>query len=129
MTKKVGKAKSNPLSAKIMARKRYIMSVLRKADKYTPDLAQQVDIAARLYVRLKVFEAQMAAPDYEVLIRELSREGNERISVNPLEATYRTYLEQYQSALRALGMNVDSKDRKKQSDGFSNFMNNFTKDD
>ncbi len=117
------------MESKILARKRYIMSVLRKADKYTSDLAQQVDIAARLYVRLKAYEAQMAAPDYRVLIREYSREGNERLSVNPLEATYRSYLEQYQSALRALGMNVDAKDRKKQNDGFSEFMNNFTKDD
>lgn len=122
------KKKVSPLTSKVMRRKKYMMDVLKRAGKYTADLAQQVDIAARLYIRLRVYEEQMASPDYEVLIKELSREGNERLSVNPLESTYRLCLEQYQSALRALGMNVDSKERKQQTDAFSDFMNQMTND-
>ncbi len=122
------KKKVSPLTSKVMGRKKYMMDVLKRAGKYTADLAQQVDIAARLYIRLRVYEEQMASPDYEVLIKELSREGNERLSVNPLESTYRLCLEQYQSALRALGMNVDSKERKQQTDAFSDFMNQMTND-
>lgn len=116
------------MTSKVLGRKKYMMEVLKKAGKYTADLAQQVDIAARLYVRLRVYEEQMASPDYEVLIKELSREGNERLSVNPLESTYRQCLDQYQSALRALGMNVDSKERKQQNDAFSDFMDRMTND-
>lgn len=125
---KTRKKKVSPLTSKVMGRKKYMMEVLKKTGKYTADLAQQVDIAARLYIRLRVYEEQMSSPDYEVLIKELSREGNERLSVNPLESTYRLCLEQYQSALRALGMNVDSKERKQQTDAFSDFMNQMTND-
>ncbi len=121
--------KKTALESRILNRKRYIIDVLKKAGKYSPDLAQQVDIAAKLYVRLHEYERRMSDDEYEILITETSREGHARVSVNPLEATYKMYLEQYQAALRALGMNADSKGRKQSSDALGAFMKKFEGDD
>lgn len=60
---------------------------------------------------------------------ELSREGNERESINPKEKLYLDLLEQSQKALKALGMNTDSKDRKPGDDGLSDFMAQFKDND
>lgn len=53
---------------------------------------------------------------------EYSREGNERKTIDPKEKLYIELLQQGQKALRALGMNTESKERKSDNDSFNDFM-------
>ena len=89
----------------------------------------QVDIAAQLLVRCDIIAEEMASEGYKSVNVEISREGNNRESINPKEKLYLSLLEQSQSALKALGMNTDSKDRKPGDDGLSDFMAQFKDND
>ena len=114
---------------RIQQKKDYIIELLNKQGKYTPELAMQVDIAAQLLVRCDIIAEEMASEGYKSVNVEISREGNNRESINPKEKLYLSLLEQSQSALKALGMNTDSKDRKPGDDGLSDFMAQFKDND
>ena len=114
---------------RIQQKKDYIIDLLNKQGKYTPELAMQVDIAAQLLVRCDIIAEEMASEGYKSVNVEISREGNNRESINPKEKLYLSLLEQSQSALKALGMNTDSKDRKPGDDGLSDFMAQFKDND
>lgn len=114
---------------RIKNKKDYLVKVLRKQGKYTPELAMQVDLAAQLLVRTDMLRDEIYDVSHSAVNVEISREGNRRETVSPKESLYRSYLEQSQSALRAIGMNFDAKERKSESDSFNDFMNEFKKDD
>lgn len=89
-----------------------IVRQLKKQGKYTDELRWQADLASRLKLHIELLEKKMAKRTYSPVVEELSREGNVRLVKNPLEDLYLDYMAQYQRALKALGMNTDSKERK-----------------
>ncbi len=109
------------IERKVKNKKAYIVKLLKKQGKYTEELTYQVDITARLLVRADVLGEEVLADGHKALNVEYSREGNERVTVNPAEKLYLDVLERGQRALRALGMNTESKERKADNDGFSEF--------
>lgn len=114
---------------KITARKTYLIKLLKKQGKYTPELSMQVKIVAQLMVRTDLLEAQVFNEKHKATHIEFSREGNERETASPKEKLYLDYLRQSQKALQALGMNTDSRERRTDNDGFSDFMERFNKED
>ena len=110
---------------RIKAKKEYITKLLKKEGKYTAELTYQVTITAELMVRREVLQEEMCSPDYHQVLVEYSREGNRREQINPKEKLFIDLTGQVQRALRALGMNTDSKERKTDSDGFGDFMEQF----
>ena len=107
---------------KVRAKKDYIIRLLKKEGKYTSELSMQVTLTAQLMVRAEQLQAEMGSPDYQQVIVEYSREGNRRESVNPKEKLLIDLSGQIQKALRALGMNTDSKERKTDGDDLGDFM-------
>lgn len=102
----------------------YIRKLLTQEGKYTADLTYQVKIAATLMVRTEVLARAILSPGYNPINTEISREGNKRQTVNPTEPLYLQYVGKTQSALRALGMNTDSRERKSDGgDGLTDFLN------
>lgn len=116
------------IQKKITAKKTYIVKLLKKQNKYTPELSMQVKIVAQLLVRTEILAEQIYSDGHQPINVETSREGNERKSIDPKEKLYLDLLEQSQKALRALGMNTDSRERKTDNDGFSEFMEQFKND-
>jgi hypothetical protein len=113
------------IQKKITAKKTYIVKLLKKQNKYTPELSMQVKIVAQLLVRTEILAEQIFDANHKPVNVELSREGNERESISPKEKLYLDLLTQSQKALRALGMNTDSRERKTDNDGFADFINQF----
>lgn len=116
------------IQKRITSKKTYIVKLLKKQGKYTPELSMQVKITAQLLIRTEILAGQIFGNGHQPTKIELSREGNERESVSPKEKLYLDLVEQSQKALKALGMNMDSRERKTDNDGFSEFMEQFKND-
>jgi hypothetical protein len=110
------------VAAKIKSKKAYIVKLLKKQGKYTSELTYQVDITAKLLVRADILGDEIMADGHQTVNVEYSREGNERKTIDPKEKLYIELLQQGQKALRALGMNTESKERKSDNDSFNDFM-------
>lgn len=110
------------IAAKIKSKKAYIVKLLKKQGKYTAELTYQVDITAKLLVRADILGDEILADGHKTINVEYSREGNERVTLDPKEKLYLDVLERGQKALRALGMNTESKERKTDNDTFNDFM-------
>ena len=110
------------IQKRISAKKTYIIKLLKKQNKYAPELSMQVKITAQLLVRTEILAEEIFDVGHSAVNVEYSREGNERESISPKEKLYLDLLTQSQKALRALGMNTDSRERKGDSDGFSDFI-------
>ncbi len=123
---KPGEKVATEVRKKITAKKTYIVNILKKQGKYTPELSMQVKIVAQLLVRTELLAEQIFDEKHHAVNIEYSREGDERESVSPKEKLYLDFLQQSQKALRALGMNTDSRERKTDNDGFGEFMKQFT---
>lgn len=113
---------SKKVAAKLKAKKAYIVKLLKEQGKYTAELTYQVDITAKLLVRADLLGDEIFADGHKSVNVEYSREGNERVSVNPKEKLYIELLEKGQKALRALGMNTESKERSTDNDSFDDFL-------
>lgn len=109
------------LTAKVKQKKAYIVKLLKEQGKYTKELTYQVEITAQLLVRAEELSDEIMAEGHRAVNVEYSREGNERVTVNPKEKLYLSVLEQGQRALRALGMNTESKERKTDRDSVFDF--------
>lgn len=114
---------------RIKGKKDYIIKLLKKEGKYTAELSMQVTLTAQLLVQTDMLAESVMAMGSNIIDVEYSREGNERKSVNPMVKLYNETAEKAQRALRALGMNVDAKERKTDNDSFSEFMKEFGRDD
>ncbi len=110
------------VAAKVKNKKAYIVKLLKEQGKYTAELTYQVEITAQLLVRAEMLGDEILADGHRAVNVEYSREGNERVTVNPKEKLYLEVLEKGQKALRALGMNTESKERKSDNDGYSDFI-------
>lgn len=115
----------NPEGEALKALLDRIVSMLREQGKYSGELEIQAELTARLIQRFNDIDQEMHSPDYDIVNVEISREGNSRSSVNPLEKLYLEYYDRIHRALRALGMSVDAKERKSDNDGFLDKIDQF----
>lgn len=110
---------------KIEAKRAYIVRLLKKQGRYSPELSMQARIVAQLLVRTELLAEQVFAEGHTAVNVEYSREGNERESISPKEKLYLDFLGQSQKALRALGMNTDSRTRPAEGDNLGEFLAEF----
>ncbi len=120
--------KSTDFARKVKSKKNYIVKLLKGQGKYTAELSMQVNITAQLLVRTESLADEILSEGHNVEEVELSREGHTRKSISPKEKLYLDFVQQSQRALRALGMNTDSKERKADNDVFGDFINQFKND-
>lgn len=111
-------------------KKDYLVKLLKKQGKYSPEMSVQAQIAARLLVRCDELEDEIFKASHAAVKTEYSREGNERQVAASSEKLYMTYMTYAQRALRALGMNTDGKEVKANGgDGLDNFLKAFGEDE
>ena len=110
------------IAAKVKRKKAYIVKLLKEQGKYTAELTYQVDITAKLLVRADMVGDEIMADGHQTVNVEYSREGNERKTIDPREKLYVDLLEKGQKALRALGMNTESKERRSDNDELNDFL-------
>ncbi len=117
-------ADARKVNLRVQGKKGWIVKTLKQQGKYSQELSPQINIAAKLLVRAEMIEEQIFSSGHSAFLIEYSREGNERRVTDPLEKLYLDYSDQAQKALRRLGMNTDSKERKAEAvDGLSDFIN------
>lgn len=109
-------------SPTIKSRKASIVKVLKSQGKYIPELFVQIELLANLLMQLEKLNLKMSAENYSPIITEVSREGNERAVINPIETLYLQYYDRAQRAIKALGMNTDSRGIKIESDNLRDFI-------
>lgn len=115
---------------RVERKKKYLVNLLKKEGKYTSELSMQAGLVAQLLVKTDMLAAEILADTHEAVTVEYSREGNRRESVSVKERLYLDYVAKSQKALRALGMNTDSRERKGDGkDSFDDFLNMFRDDD
>ena len=112
----------NSLDARVKNKKKYIVSLLKKQGKYTSELSMQVTITAQLLVKTEMLAGEVLSEAHDPVDVEISREGNERKTISPKEKLYLDFVQQSQKALRALGMNTDSRERKPDNDALNGFL-------
>ena len=117
------------IQKRIKCKKDYIVKLLKKQGKYTVELSMQATVTAQLMVRTEILAEEIFSDGHKAVNVEISREGNSRESISPKEKLYLALTTQTQRALKALGMNTDSKDRPSSGDDeFSKFMKEFSND-
>lgn len=110
------------MKRRIKAKKDYLVKTLKKQGRYTPELSMQVGLLAQLLVKTDLLAARVLSEQHRPVNIEISREGNTRQSVSVLERLYMDYVRICQSALRATGMNKDSREKLAGSDGMDDFL-------
>jgi len=110
---------------RVIDRRSALTELLKGQGKYTAELSVQVDVLAQLLVRAEDLACEIFSDQHKAVNVELSREGNPRETISPLETLYLNYMAHIQRVLRSLGMNTDSKERKTDNDAFGEFMNSF----
>lgn len=105
----------------------YIARLLKGEGKYWPEMSVQVNVLAQLCVKMDKYYEETICED--PITVEISREGSPREGVSAKEKLYLDYVDRVQKALKSLGMNMDSKDRRAEDDGFNNFLKEFGEGD
>ncbi len=113
------------LNAEFTKQKKRITDLLKEEKKYTPELDLQIEICAKLKVQEETLNKKLMISGYSPTITEYSREGEPRSVVNPVWKVHQDVTDQLQKALRALGMNTESKDRKSDGDTVGGFLEAF----
>lgn len=110
-------------------KKRRIIKLLKESGKYSIELTGQIELTAAVEAKIEIIKMAMEDGTYQPIFSEMSREGNERRIVNPLERLLQTYIDQDRMNLRALGMNTDSRERKGEGpDPLADFTSEFQQD-
>ena len=107
---------------RVKNKQRYIVQLLKAQRRYSPELSMQAWLTAQLLVRIEKLAEEIFSEGYSTTLTEYSREGNPRETLNPTDRLYLELVKQAQSALKAMGMNTDAKERRPADDGFSDFM-------
>ncbi len=105
----------------------YLRKLMEEAGTYADVYSAQITLTASLLVQADAMRECLATQS--VIITQTSREGDTRQIVNPVQKALLDTLERAQRGLRALGMNLDSKERKPDSDGYTDFMSRFNEED
>lgn len=119
-----------PTANRIAKSKRQIIKMLKEQNLYTPERAMQVDVVAVLFERVRLLKQEIFGADYQAVVTEISREGNRRAETAKQEDLLLRYTERLQSALRALGMNADSKESRnmENSDAYDTWIQSMQDD-
>ena len=94
------------LVARIAGEKSALKKKLKSSGKYDAILEPQLDIVAELIVKRKALGEEMRGDSRRSVTTEISREGNERMVIDPRQSLYMELLKQEQNALSALGMDA-----------------------
>jgi hypothetical protein len=113
------------VAKRVKSKKAYLVKLLKEQGKYTAELSMQAQITAQLLVRTEILSEEILSDEHDAVSVEISREGNERKTVSPKEKLYLDFVQQSQKALKALGMNTDSKERRSDNDTFGEFLKEF----
>lgn len=113
----------NDLNNKVKKKCKALIKLLQSQNKYTPDLSIQIGILAQLWVKTDSLGQEILSDEHQSVIAEVSREGNPRYGINPLDSLYLMYIDKLQTAIRASGMNTDSKSTIATEDQLNAFMN------
>lgn len=84
-----------------------IRTAMREAGTYGMQWEPQIGLTAGAGAAAMTTEEELDSQG--LLQSETTREGDERLRVNPLQDFYLRQLEKYQAGLRALGLNMDTK--------------------
>lgn len=115
--------KKRTYQAEKKAQAEAIKRCLKSADAYDEGKDMQIWVLAGLRAFRLLLEREIGKESFEVVTEEISREGNSRITLNPICDLYKAYLEKEQIAIRALGMNADSRmPHSKEKNGASDFL-------
>lgn len=106
-----------------------ILRSLKKEESYSPLFVAQAGIAGVIEVLFWRAAEEVLDGGEEFVETVTSREGNERYKQNPKVQLFLQILDKYQDALKALGMNVDSKPVKKKEKGIGDFLEQFGDND
>lgn len=99
------------------------LRLMKECGKYSEAYLMQVDLLSRTLAELDDIEREKSRREYRMVINMISREGNDRPVLNPLEQLYGEFLDRAQRCLKALGMNTDSKERKgEEAAGLEEFL-------
>lgn len=118
-------ASPSPHSSSVDARVEEIKQMMKDEGIYYPKFDMQIRLAAATAAQYDRLYAETLKPDYQPIITQISREGNERQVVNAVETALQQKGEQLQSQLRALGLNVDAKPVKGSDDSVNDFLSAF----
>lgn len=88
--------------------KRRIYELMEAHGVYSEGMREQVWICAKIMSKVDDIEKYMKEDGYHMLQKIQSSQG-ERYDVHPLERMYMRYLTMAQTAIKALGLNRDSK--------------------
>lgn len=88
-----------------------LRSAMRSAGTYGEQWEPQIKLTARAGAWVMMSEREIA--ESEMTVSSISREGDARVAVHPLHVFYLKQLERYQAGLRALGLNLDSRNAPK----------------
>lgn len=105
-----------------------IVKTLKSEGRYTPLLHLQAEHTATLLLMVEQMRDEILSFNTPFVEITTSREGNERAKQSPLYQLFAQYMDRLQDSLKALGMNVDAKEVKKESKGIEEFINKFNDD-
>lgn len=89
--------------------KKYIREVLKKRGLWDPELCYQVETTARDILLYRRLSDECLKSETEILIKEVSREGDLRYKMNPIFDAVKKYADVVRNDLKALCMNRSSK--------------------
>ena len=115
--------KNTTLQSKIQE----ITELLKAKGLYREEFAMQVKLVAQLSIKTDLIFAKTMEDDYLPVVKQTSREGHSRETINGYELLFKQYTEQLQTALRGLGLNTDSKKVERTDDNFDAFYEDLNK--
>ncbi len=89
--------------------KRYIREVLKRRGLYSPELGYQIETAARDIMLYRKLSDESLKPETEIMIAEISREGEKRYKINPIFDAVKKHADVVRNDLKALCMNRSAK--------------------
>lgn len=122
LRKVTGKFKGGNFEKALKVACKEIKQVLVDNNTYAKGLDFQVEVTARYRVQMMIIDQERASDTYSQWHVEISREGNTRITTNPLEALALRVGKAYQDSLRSLGLNYDSKGAKIEQDHMNEWL-------
>ena len=93
----------------------FLVETLKAAGLYDHSLDAQIRTAAKLHASIQILFSQIDR--YAPLLTELSREGNTRLTSNPIHEMLRKQTDTYTTILKTLGLNFETKAKVKEEDG------------
>lgn len=105
-----------------------IISILEDMGRFSPDLEHQTYLASVAHVMVQQTLANIMTENVSGVVKEVSREGNERITADPRMKQLLDFMALEDKLLKSLGMNTSGKIREKSDDAFTAVMDSLNED-